>query len=227
MMFKRRTIVVMLLLCICALYFSLNTSQIFKIAIQKRQNATAENPMLAHQHGIQKLESQQQGPQRRLPTALIIGVKKCGTGTLLEFIRWHPDVRAPQREVNFFDNNYNKGLDWYRSKMPATIDGQITLEKTPAYFFTKGVPKLIHKMNPKMKLILIVRDPTIRAVSDYTHEVAKNRTKGSFEELAFVNGNYLTVNTTWLTIEIGVSSNINPLILFFKLFFHFRCTLNS
>lgn len=51
---------------------------------------------------------------RRLPGAIIIGVKKAGTRALLEFLRIHPDVRAPGPEPHFFDKNYNRGLDWYR-----------------------------------------------------------------------------------------------------------------
>jgi len=52
---------------------------------------------------------------RRLPQAIIIGVKKGGTRALLEFLRIHPDVRAPGPEVHFFDRHYDRELDWYRS----------------------------------------------------------------------------------------------------------------
>lgn len=52
--------------------------------------------------------------EKRLPQALIIGVKKGGTRALLEAIRVHPDVRAVGVEPHFFDRNYDKGLDWYR-----------------------------------------------------------------------------------------------------------------
>lgn len=54
------------------------------------------------------------GAQKRLPQALIIGVKKCGTRALLEFLRLHPDIRATGPETHFFDRFYDKGLDWYR-----------------------------------------------------------------------------------------------------------------
>lgn len=47
-------------------------------------------------------------PDRHLPHALIIGVKKSGTRALLEFIRLHPDVRAAGCEVHFFDRHYAK-----------------------------------------------------------------------------------------------------------------------
>ncbi len=53
-------------------------------------------------------------PQRRLPDAIIIGVKKSGTRALLEYLRLHPRVRAPGPEIHFFDRYYTRGLDWYR-----------------------------------------------------------------------------------------------------------------
>ena len=53
-------------------------------------------------------------PVRRLPQAIIIGVKKCGTRALLEYLRIHPDIKAPGPEPHFFDGNYHLGLDWYR-----------------------------------------------------------------------------------------------------------------
>lgn len=70
----------------------------------------------------------------------------------------------------------------------ATKDGQITMEKTPSYFITREVPKRVYNMDPKTKLLLVVRDPVTRAVSDYTQAITKLMTAKRFEELAFVNG---------------------------------------
>lgn len=97
------------------------------------------------------LRQQGSRPLRHLPDTLIIGVKKSGTRALLEFIRLHPDVRAAGCEVHFFDRHYQKGLHWYRHHMPYTIEGQITMEKTPSYFVTKEVPSRVHHMNPSTK----------------------------------------------------------------------------
>lgn len=52
--------------------------------------------------------------EKKLPQAIIIGVKKGGTRALLEALRVHPDVRAVGNEPHFFDRNYERGLDWYR-----------------------------------------------------------------------------------------------------------------
>ncbi|MED6254506.1 hypothetical protein ATANTOWER_027845 [Ataeniobius toweri] len=54
---------------------------------------------------------------KKLPQALIIGVKKGGTRALLEFLRVHPDIRAVGAEPHFFDRNYDYGLGWYRLQL--------------------------------------------------------------------------------------------------------------
>ena len=61
-----------------------------------------------------KMAKEKTNGTKKLPQAIIIGVKKGGTRALLEFIRIHPDVRAPGPEPHFFDRHYEKGLEWYR-----------------------------------------------------------------------------------------------------------------
>lgn len=55
-----------------------------------------------------------------------------------------------------------------RHHMPPTLEGQVTMEKTPSYFVTREVPQRVHQMNPNTKLLIVVRDPVTRAISDYT-----------------------------------------------------------
>ena len=78
---------------------------------------------------------------RHLPQAIIIGVRKCGTRALLEMLFLHPQIQKAAGEVHFFDrdDNYGKGLEWYRRKMPYSFRGQITIEKSPSYFVTPEV----------------------------------------------------------------------------------------
>ncbi|PAA83687.1 hypothetical protein BOX15_Mlig009254g1 [Macrostomum lignano] len=115
---------------------------------------------------------------RRLPQALIIGAKKSGTRALLAFICMHPDVQAPGPEVHFFDRNYHRGLDWYRKRMPASLPSQLTMEKTPGYFISESAPSRVHSMNPDTRLVLVVRDPVTRILSDYA-QASANAAGGS------------------------------------------------
>ncbi|XP_077388914.1 heparan sulfate glucosamine 3-O-sulfotransferase 6-like [Festucalex cinctus] len=141
---------------------------------------------------------------KRFPQAIIIGVKKGGTRALLEFLRIHPDVRAVGAEPHFFDRFYDKGLEWYRNLMPRTLDGQITMEKTPSYFVTKEAPSRICTLNCQTKLIVVVRDPVTRAVSDYTQTLSKNPGLPSFQSLALRNASTGLIDTSWSAVRIGL-----------------------
>ncbi|KAK9518346.1 hypothetical protein VZT92_023655 [Zoarces viviparus] len=116
------------------------------------------------------------GTLQQLPQILIIGVRKGGTRALIEMLSLHSAVAAAQNEVHFFDweSHFQKGLPWYLSQMPYAFPDQLTVEKTPAYFTSSKVPKRIHQVNPDIKLLLILRDPTERVLSDYT-QVFYNR----------------------------------------------------
>ncbi|RWS06764.1 heparan sulfate glucosamine 3-O-sulfotransferase 5-like protein [Dinothrombium tinctorium] len=144
---------------------------------------------------------------RRLPQCIIIGVRKGGTRALLEFLNIHPAVQKASDEVHFFDDDskYEMGLEWYRRQMPYSFPEQVTIEKSPAYFVTESTPYRIHAMNSSVKLILIVRDPVTRLISDYA-QLAENKAKkerrvASFEEVVLfpdgsVNTNYKPVRTS-------------------------------
>ena len=147
--------------------------------------------------------------QRRLPQCIIIGVRKGGTRALLEFLNLHPLIQKASDEVHFFDNDlkYNLGLNWYRNQMPYSSPEQVTIEKSPAYFVTESVPSRIHTMNSSIKLILIVRDPVVRLISDYA-QLAENRIKkslkmASFEDLVFSGGK---VNTSYRPVRVSMYS---------------------
>nr|XP_057905657.1 heparan sulfate glucosamine 3-O-sulfotransferase 3B1a [Doryrhamphus excisus] len=140
---------------------------------------------------------------KKLPQAIIIGVKKGGTRALLEFLRLHPDVRAAGAEPHFFDRNYDKGLEWYKDLMPKSFEGQLTMEKTPSYYITKEVPARIYTMSKDTRLIVVVRDPVTRAISDYTQTRSKKPDIPSFESLTFKNTSGV-IDATWSAVQIGM-----------------------
>uniref|UniRef100_UPI00398F8933 heparan sulfate glucosamine 3-O-sulfotransferase 1-like n=1 Tax=Pristiophorus japonicus TaxID=55135 RepID=UPI00398F8933 len=112
----------------------------------------------------------------QVPQTIIIGVRKGGTRALLEMLNIHPGIVVAKAEVHFFDwdENYQKGLGWYCEQMPVSVPGQITVEKTPGYFTSLKAPGRIHDMSSSIRLLLIVRDPAQRVISDYT-QVLYNR----------------------------------------------------
>ena len=118
---------------------------------------------------------------KRLPNCLIIGAKKAGTAALLFFLSKHPQVvrNETYEELFFFTSYYEKGLEWYRHQMPYSFYGQIVIEKTPQYFTGAEVPKRVFQMNPDIRLILTVRNPVERAISEYAMYKAVHEKKKS------------------------------------------------
>ncbi|EPQ17688.1 Heparan sulfate glucosamine 3-O-sulfotransferase 2 [Myotis brandtii] len=91
-----------------------------------------------------------------------------------------------------------------RSLMPRTLESQITLEKTPSYFVTQEAPRRIFNMSRDTKLIVVVRNPVTRAISDYTQTLSKKPDIPTFEGLSFRNRTLGLVDVSWNAIRIGL-----------------------
>jgi hypothetical protein len=79
----------------------------------------------------------------------------------------HPDVYMKSGECHFFDDKEftEAGIRDYESGF-STIKRFIG-EKTPAYCYLRYSIDRIHKYNPNMKLIMILREPISRSYSQY------------------------------------------------------------
>lgn len=106
---------------------------------------------------------------RRLPHFLILGAQKAGTTALVAYLAQHPRFAlATEKEVDFFasDRRYERGLPWYAAqwerKLPA---GTLRFEASPNYLFLPQAAVRIRHRVPKAKLIVILRDPVLRAYS--------------------------------------------------------------
>jgi hypothetical protein len=128
---------------------------------------------------------------RLLPDFIIIGVEKGGTTSLYDYIITHPCVvPSKTKEVHYFDTNY-LGLWWYRSHFHSIFKKLwfkilkkklITGEASPYYLFHPLSAKRIFKDLPKVKLIVILRNPIDRAFSHYQDNLKKNQEDYSFED---------------------------------------------
>ncbi len=120
------------------------------------------------------------------PDFLIIGAQKCGTTSLFHYLRQHPDLTLPsQKEIQFFSLEYSMGWKWYMDQFPQKpfIKRRLTGEASPYYLFHPLVPERVAKHLPKVKLIVMLRDPVDRAYSHFWHEKKyMNESFDSFEE---------------------------------------------
>ena len=147
--------------------------------------------------------------EKRLPKVIIVGVSKCGTRALLDYLALHPNIIAANKEVNFFTNAsmYNKGPELYRNTMPLSYSDQLTVEKSPDYFECEMCPERIIAIDRNIKLLLILCNPVDRLVSQYMQLKEKNDHTGQhmagFEEWA-VDPITNTVRKTVASIRTGM-----------------------
>lgn len=112
--------------------------------------------------------------RRADPHFLIIGTQKGGTTTLYDDLTRHPHVLpAYEKEVHYFDHHYRRGPAWYRRHFPlrSTLDRRhaVTGEASPSYLYHPHAPRRIAADLPEVKMVVLLRDPVRRAVSQYWH----------------------------------------------------------
>ena len=113
---------------------------------------------------------------------LIVGTQKGGTTALANFLSQHPEICfAPQKEVHFFDSpqfqDSASSQVWHDIYFKAFFNYQnqpLIGEATPIYMYWPKIAQRIHRYNPSMKLIFLLRDPIQRAISHYCMELQRS-----------------------------------------------------
>jgi hypothetical protein len=154
---------------------------------------------------------------------LIIGVQKAGTTALHNYLSQHPSIRSPTtKEIHFFNSDlrYSKGIDYYHSKFPLTDDGSLFIDASGGYLISNIAYKRIYKYNPKIKMIVLLRDPVDRAYSAwnmYRSRYLKNRNWFFDDWVSFAGGTseeYIKRNDEEiLNFELFVRNELNNLLL--------------
>lgn len=138
---------------------------------------------------------------------VVIGAMKCGTSTLHEHLKLHPEISCSRvKETNFFiaNRNWTKGVRWYRGqfdwKKPVRCEASPNYTKAPMF---PGVPGRMHAMMPDARLVYLMRDPIDRIVSHYRHNVSNGRETRPIEvALGDPRGNnYVLSSSYWFQIQ--------------------------
>ena len=167
------------------------------------------------------------------PNFLCIGVQKAGTTSLISYFNQHPDIFMYPEEIHFFDIEYHKGIKYYESKFKS--NKLLIGEKTPIYCYNKNCIDRIYKHYPKIKLILILREPIQRAYSqwnmcqyrdnsyplknvafiDIINNDLSNNNKNNFKETDILQRGYYDIQIEYIlkkfsrkNLYIGISEEI-------------------
>lgn len=130
------------------------------------------------------------------PDYLLIGTKRGGTTSMARWLLEHPDVRGlypaieRRKGTYFFDVNYHRGHDWYRSHFPVRavhelrgrLRGrrQLIGDATPYYLHHPHAAERARRHAPDARVIVLLRHPVDRAVGHWAE-----RTRNGVETLAF------------------------------------------
>lgn len=109
-----------------------------------------------------------------IPNFMVVGAQKAGTTWLFECLNEHPAVFVPElKETHFFcppercrHSRKHLGEQWYLNLFPSggshAVAGDMTTDDM--YY---GAAEDIHRLNPNMKIIFMLRNPVDRAYSAY------------------------------------------------------------
>jgi len=115
---------------------------------------------------------------RVLPDYLVIGASRSGTTFLQAALLQHPAVLGRRREIHYFDWNVERGPGWYGAHFPTRAGADrvrrrhgafATGERSPNYLFDPAVPRRVRALLPEVRLIVVLRNPVDRALSNFHH----------------------------------------------------------
>ena len=103
-----------------------------------------------------------------------VGTSRAGTTTLARCLEKHSNICvSPVKETNFF-SNFSKSVsesgvpeDFYELYFPNWNKQKIIADFTPNYLSSISATTAIHQYNSSSKIIVSLRDPVERAISDY------------------------------------------------------------
>ena len=130
-------------------------------------------------------------PGRKKPDFFMVGAAKSGTTSLFNYLSQHPSIFAPKvKEPHFFYNERcsgapvlgEKDLGEYLGLFADAPSGTEVGEASTSYLYAANAPREIRQLQDDAKIIVILRDPTERAYSQYWNQVRDGNEDLSFEE---------------------------------------------
>lgn len=133
----------------------------------------------------------------RKPDFLGIGAQRAGTSWIHACLYEHPEVCAPEKEINFFsrESRWENGFSWYESWFEECGSDQQVGEFSTSYLHHPDTPSRIHNRYPEVQLIVSLRNPVDRAFSSFRNDIVAGDIPGSttFEEALEEHSKYVEI----------------------------------
>lgn len=161
---------------------------------------------------------------------IIIGAQRSGTTSLCKVLDKHPEItlaKPLKPEPKFFLNKFefDKGKSHYINKYyPAITERNKYLgEKSTSYYENSFVAQRIYSYFPEAKIIVLLRNPVDRALSNYFFSKSNGLEKRTLSEV-FIQNHPPPINNQKVSVSpfdyIKRSSYSALLDPYFKLFRH-------
>ncbi len=118
----------------------------------------------------------QQNKVLNKPTFIGVGAGRCGTTSIYNYFNEHPDIyMSPVKEINYFGfrdketNRYGMTFSEYTNFFMGAKEEKVIGEISPAYLTLETSAMQIKKYVPDAKIIITLRDPISRMVSQFKH----------------------------------------------------------
>ena len=116
-----------------------------------------------------------------IPNFAYIGTSKSGSTWLFNALARHPEVYlASSKGLYYFDGHFDRGQEWYLEHFAAAGDAAAVGEISHSYLSSIEAPARIAELNPRMRLLVCLREPVDRAFSDYLDLVKNGQYDGPF-----------------------------------------------
>jgi hypothetical protein len=104
---------------------------------------------------------------------VMIGPRKTASTWLHDFYVNHPGVSLPvsSKETFYFDRFYSRGVQWHSRCFKKLSPSAIRGEFSPSYFTSREASERIRFECAGVKIIVCLRSPVDRLVSDYVHHL--------------------------------------------------------
>jgi hypothetical protein len=182
-----------------------------------------------------------------LPNFLIVGAAKCGTTSMSEYLKQHPqifisEVKEPRflsSQITSFpltgpgdakrESRYIKDFKSY-CELFRSANGHVAIGEASAdtlYFHHKTIPVIKKYIGDQPKIVIMLRDPVKRAFSAYQHLVRDQRETLSFEEGLRSEASRIQENYELIWYYRGVSQYLEAIQSFMKNFEQVHVVINE
>lgn len=127
-------------------------------------------------------------PFRMSPSFIIPGETKCGTTTFFRCLEQHPlvvspDVKEPNNFIRYGGTSIFCRMHYPLALRKLVNPRLITGEASVEYLSKRHTPEAIYSLLPNIKLIILLRNPVTRALSDYLMMKESGREPEDFDSV--------------------------------------------